>query len=176
MSAEISDRSPALAGIVDADAACDKVAGGFQFIEGPVWDPRDQSLLFSDIPGDEIFRWRDAQVSSFRKPSRMSNGHTWDRAGRLLSCEHASSCVTRTEPDGRITILASHYAGKELNSPNDIVVRSDGSIWFTDPGYGRMQYYGVERPEQLGFHGVYRLEPDGGDPALVAHEFAQPNG
>ena len=140
MSAEISDLSPGLAGIVEADAACEKVAGGFQFIEGPVWDPRDQSLLFSDIPGDEIFRWQGGQVSSFRQPSRMSNGHTWDRAGRLLSCEHASSCVTRTEPDGRITILASHYAGKELNSPNDIVVRSDGSIWFTDPGYGRMPY------------------------------------
>jgi len=169
-------REGRFADIVAPDAACEKVAGGFLFIEGPLWDARSGSLLFSDIPGNEIRRWDGAAVTSFRKPSHMSNGLAWDREGRLLACEHATSRVTRTESDGRITVLASHHAGKELNSPNDIVVRSDGGIYFTDPGYGRMEYYGVKRPEQLGFRGVYRADPGGGAPTLLADDFAQPNG
>ena len=157
------------------DAACEKIAGGFLFTEGPLWDPRANCLLFSDIPGNEIRRWNASTMSSFRKPSQMSNGLAWDHEGRLLVCEHATSRVTRTESDGSITVIASHHAGKELNSPNDLVVRSDGGIYFTDPGYGRMEYYGVKRPEQLGFKGVYRAGP-GGTLTLLADDFAQPNG
>ena len=106
----------------------------------------------------------------------MSNGLTWDREGRLLCCEHATSRLTRTEPDGRVTVLASTYEGKELNSPNDVVVKSDGGIYFTDPSYGRMEYYGVPRPPQLGFRGVYRAAPDGRALTLLADDFGQPNG
>ena len=98
---------------------------------------------------------------TFRKPCAQSNGLAWDRQGRLLACEHATSRVTRTEPDGRITVIASHHDGKELNSPNDVVVKSDGGIYFTDPTYGRIEYYGIPRPPQLAFRGVYRAEPDG---------------
>ena len=179
MSAQIGSphtRDRRFADIVAPDAACEKIAGGFLFTEGPLWDPRANCLLFSDIPGNEIRCWNASAVSSFRKPSRMSNGLAWDREGRLLACEHATSRVTRTESDGRITVIASHHAGKELNSPNDIVVRSDGGIYFTDPSYGRMEYYGVKRPEQLGFRGVYRADAGGGAPLLLADDFAQPNG
>jgi gluconolactonase len=174
VSAQIRDRR--FGHIVAPEAACEKLAGGFLFTEGPLWDPRDNSLLFSDMPGDEIRRWHAGGVTSFRKPSRMANGLAWDREGQLLCCEHATSCVTRTGRDGRVTVIASHYRGKELNSPNDIVVRSDGAIYFTDPSYGRMAYYGVARPEQLGFRGVYRLAPGGAEPMLLADDFAQPNG
>jgi gluconolactonase len=106
----------------------------------------------------------------------MSNGLAWDLQGRLLACEHASSRLTRTEADGRITVLASTYQGRELNSPNDVVTKSDGSIYFTDPSYGRMPYYGVERAPQLGFRGVYRVAPDGPVLRLLVDDFAQPNG
>ena len=175
MSARIRDRR--FADIVAPEAACEKVAGGFLFTEGPLWDARSQSLLFSDIPGNKITRWdhrNGAQI--FRQPSSMSNGLTWDRQGRLLCCEHATSRVTRTDAEGRISVVASHYEGKELNSPNDIVVRSDGGIYFSDPSFGRMEYYGVPRAEQMGFRGVYRAAPDGSGVSLLADDFDQPNG
>jgi gluconolactonase len=156
---------------------CEKLADGFQFTEGPLWDASDRSLLFSDIPGDRIHRWRaGAAVETFRHPSHMANGLASDRQGRLIACEHATSRVTRTEPDGRITILASHYDGKELNSPNDVAVGRDGAIYFTDPDYGRREYYGVPRTPQLAFRGVYRIAPDGLGLTLLADDFAQPNG
>ena len=101
-------------------------------------------------------------MTPFRQPSNMANGLTYDREGRLLACEHATSRVTRTEPDGSITVLATHYDGKELNSPNDIVVGRDGAIYFTDPIYGRVEYYGVQREPELSFRGVYRIDPEGG--------------
>ena len=156
---------------------CEKLADGFGFTEGPVWRPAEGSLLFSDIPGNRIHRWRPgAAVETFREPSHMANGLGSDRQGRLLACEHATSRVTRTEPDGRITVLASHYQGKELNSPNDLAVGRDGAIYFSDPDYGRREYYGLPRPTQLGFRGVYRIAPDGTGPGLLADDFAQPNG
>lgn len=159
------------------DIACDKLADGFLFTEGPVWNARDDCLLFTDIPGNRIHRWREgAGVDIFREPSNMANGLTTDGQGRLLACEHATSRVTRTEADGRITVLASHYEGKELNSPNDIVVARDGAIYFTDPDYGRREYYGVPRPPQLDFRGVYRVSADGDGLTLLAKDFAQPNG
>jgi gluconolactonase len=154
----------------------EKLADGFLFTEGPLWDRRGQRLLFSDIPGNRIVQWsRAAGTAVFRAPSNMTNGLAWDREGRLLCCEHATSSVTRTEPDGRITVLACAYQGKELNSPNDLVVKSDGAIYFTDPTYGRSEYYGVPRAPQLGFRGVYRLAP-GSELTLLADDFAQPNG
>lgn len=163
--------------VVGEEIAVEPVATGFGFTEGPIWHPRDKHLTFSDMPGDEMRRWTPAGgVVSFRKPSNMANGNTYDRQGRMLSCEHATSRVTRTAADGTIAVLATHYQGKALNSPNDIVVRGDGSIYFTDPTYGRMPYYGVERPSELDFRGVYRMAEDGSGLTLLADDFDQPNG
>jgi len=155
----------------------EQLGTGFLFTEGPVWHPAGKFLLWSDMPGDHMRRWsaRDG-VSTFRKPCNMSNGLTYDRQGRLLACEHASSRVTRTEPDGRITPIATHYKGKQLNSPNDIVCRSDGGIYFSDPPYGRAKFYGVERPQELDFQGVYRVGPDPASTELLVDDFDRPNG
>jgi gluconolactonase len=163
--------------VVGDDVALERLATGFLFTEGPVWHPDEKHLTFSDMPGDQMRRWTAAGgVKTFRKPSNKANGNTYDRAGRLLTCEHATSRVTRTEPDGSITVLATHYRGKELNSPNDIVVKSDGRIYFTDPTYGRMPHYGVERAVQLEFCCVYRMPADGSSLTLLADDFGQPNG
>ena len=163
--------------VVGDDVALERLATGFLFTEGPVWHPYEKHLTFSDMPGDHMRRWTAAGgVKTFRKPSNKANGNTYDRAGRLLTCEHATSRVTRTEPDGSITVLATHYRGRELNSPNDIVVKSDGRIYFTDPTYGRMPYYGVERALELDFRGVYRVAEDGSELTLLAADFGQSNG
>jgi gluconolactonase len=175
MNVEIRDAR--FAAVVGRDVTFEKIAGDCLFTEGPLWHPREQYLLWSDMPGDHLRRWsaRDG-VSTFRKPCNKSNGLTWDREGRLLVCEHASSQVTRTERDGRITTIASHYQGKELNSPNDIVCAANGDIYFSDPPYGRADYYGVPRPQQLGFQGVYRVGPDAKSPDLLVDDFDKPNG
>jgi gluconolactonase len=153
------------------------IATGCIFTEGPLWHRRERYLLFSDMPGDHLRRWSEKDgVTTFRKPCNKSNGLAWDNQGRLIACEHASSHLTRTEADGRITVLASRYEGKELNSPNDVVVRSDGAIYFSDPTYGRVEHYGVPRSPQLAFRGVYRLSPDGKTLSLLADDFGQPNG
>jgi len=152
------------------------IATGFLFTEGPLWDVRNRRLLFSDIPGDVISAWSGSGTQDFRRPSHKSNGLTFDRQGRVLCCEHATSRVTRLETDGTVTVLASAFEGKELNSPNDIVVKTDGAIYFTDPTYGRLEYYGVLREPQLGFRGVYRVDGDGRNLALLADDFGQPNG
>jgi gluconolactonase len=142
-----------------------------------VWHPTGKFLLFSDMPGDHMRRWSAADgVTTFRNPCDMSNGLTYDRQGRLIACEHATSRVTRTEPDGRIVALATHYQGKQLNSPNDIVVAAAGGIYFTDPPYGRAKFYGVERPPELSFQGVFRVGPDPGSPELLVDDFDRPNG
>jgi len=170
-------RDPRFAEVVGREVASERLADGFLFTEGPAWDARNRRLLFSDIPGNLIAQWSEAGGKGvFRSPSNMSNGLTWDREGRLLCCEHATSRLTRTEADGRITVLAATYEGKELNSPNDVVVKSDGGIYFTDPAYGRMEYYGKPRTPHLSFRGVYRVEPDGGRLMLLADDFGQPNG
>jgi gluconolactonase len=174
--ASVEKRDARLSAIVADDVAIEQVATGFIFTEGPVWHAGGKFLLFSDMPGDHLRRWSAKDgVSTFRKPCYKSNGLTYDRQGRLLVCEHASSTVTRTEADGRSTTLASHWQGKELNSPNDIVVKSDGAIYFSDPTYGRMDVFGLKRELQLGFRGVYRIAPDG-TLALLADDFEQPNG
>src|SRR5207245_2707565 len=152
--------------------AFEKLGGGFLFTEGPVWHPAGKFLLWSDMPGDHMRRWSAKDgVTTFRKPCNMSNGLTYDRQGRLLACEHASSQVTRTETDGRIVPIATHYQGKQLNSPNDIVCKSDGGIYFSDPPYGRAKFYGVERPQELSFQGVFRVGPAPNTPELLVHVF-----
>ncbi len=172
----VETRDPRFASVVGEDPPVEEIGSGFLFTEGPLWHSGAAYLLFSDIPGDHIRRWHQADgVQTFRQPSNMSNGLAWDRQGRLLACEHATSRVTRTESDGSITVLASHYDGKTLNSPNDIVTKSDGAIYFTDPTYGRMKYFGRERACELTFQGVYRIDAEG-KVTLLADDFAQPNG
>ena len=170
-------RDPKFKSVVGDSVAFERLATGFLFTEGPLWHAAEKYLLFSDMPGDHMRKWsaRDG-VTSFRKPCAQSNGLAWDRQGRVVVCEHATSRLTRIEPDGGVTVLASHHAGKELNSPNDVVVKSDGGIYFTDPTYGRNEYYGTPRPLDLDFRGVYRAEPDGGTLSLLADDFGQPNG
>jgi gluconolactonase len=155
----------------------EKLGTGFLFTEGPVWHPAGGYLLFSDMPGDHMRRWSPQDgVTTFRKPCHMSNGLTYDRQGRLLACEHATSRVTRTEADGRIVPVATHYKGKQLNSPNDIVCRRDGSIYFSDPPYGRAKFYGVERLQELDFQGVYKVGADPASTELLVDDFDRPNG
>jgi gluconolactonase len=169
-------RDSRFASVVDPSVTIEKVATGFLFTEGPLWHARDRYLLFSDMPGDHLRKWSAGDgVTTFRKPCGQSNGLAWDREGRLLACEHATSRLTRTETNGDITVLASLHAGKELNSPNDVVVRSDGAIYFTDPTYGRDEGYGNPRALQLDFRGVYRIAPDG-TLSLLIDDFGQPNG
>ena len=172
---EIRDRR--FESVVGREVAFEKLATGFLFTEGPLWHRREKYLLFSDMPGDHLRRWSAKDgVTTFRKPCQKSNGLAWDRQGRLLVCEHASSKVTRTEADGTSAIIASHYRDEELNSPNDIVCKSDGGIYFTDPIYGRKEYYGVPREPALSFRGVWRAESDGNRLTLLADDFGQPNG
>ncbi len=162
--------------IVSPESVLETVADGFEFIEGPVWHPGRKEILFSDIIGDSLYHWtKITGLSVFRKPSNMANGNVYDRQGRLLTCEHATSRVTRTEPDEEITIMASHYEGKELNSPNDIVVKRDGGIFFTDPASGRSENFGILREQELDFQGVFRLDEQG-VLTLLADDFSKPNG
>jgi len=159
-------------------ARVERLWTGARWSEGPVWSAAGRYLLWSDIPNNRILRWddTDGHVSVFRQPSNNSNGQTVDRQGRLITCEHLTRRVTRTEWDGTITVIADTFEGKRLNSPNDVVVKSDGSIWFTDPSYGILMDYEGDRaePEQDGCH-VYRVSPDG-DIARVADDYLKPNG
>jgi gluconolactonase len=155
--------------------APERIATGLRFTEGPVWHP-DGYLLFSDIPANTIYKWLpDGTVETFRSPSGHSNGLTFDRQGRLIACEHSNRRVSRTEPDGTIVTLASEYNGSRLNSPNDAVVKSDGSIYFTDPPWGLTAQYGIPGTRELPFEGVYRLSPDGETLDLLEADI-HPNG
>lgn len=163
--------------LIPAGTALEKIADGFQFTEGPVWDARRSCLLFSDIIGNRIYQWspRDG-ASVWREPSGMSNGLTFDREGRLCACEHGNRRVSRTEADGRVVTLVERYQGKRLNSPNDLVYRSDGMLYFTDPPYGLSPPYGLAGQEgELDFHGVFRLTPKG-ELVLLCRDFERPNG
>ena len=163
--------APLAAGALDFNAPVEKLSGDFQFTEGPIWLAAKNELLFSDIPANRIVRYKDGKFATFRTPSHNSNGLTLDKQGRLIACEHGSRRVTRTEADGTITVLAARYEGRRLNSPNDVVVKSDGAIYFTDPPYG------VRREErELDFQGVYRIAPDGKTLTVVARDFHKPNG
>lgn len=167
-------------GVVGASGAeMETLADCFVFTEGPVWDPYEKHLIFSDIPTSTIHRWDAATgtITQIRDGTHKTNGNTYDAQGRLLSCEHVTSRVTRAESDGSRTVLASHYDGKQLNSPNDIVVDSRGDIWFTDPASGRrFELYGEIRAQELDFQGFFRVRPDGSDLTLLADDFETPNG
>ena len=151
---------------------------GCRWAEGPVWFNDGGFLVWSDIPNNRMLRWTpDLGVGVFRADSNFANGNTRDRQGRLVSCEHGGRRVTRTEPDGTITVIADSHAGKRLNSPNDVVVKSDGTIWFTDPTYGIMSDYEGHKGEQEqdGCY-VFCVDPATGDIRVVAEDFEKPNG
>jgi gluconolactonase len=171
--------SPAMRELVADDAELERLGTGFTFTEGPLWNP-DGFLLFSDMPGDVRRRWDEqGGVREVANPSNKGNGMTFDLDGRLIVCEHVTSSVVRMDPDGTGSgreVLATHFEGKELNSPNDVVVKSDGAIYFSDPTFGRMPGFGIERDQDLDFQGVYRIAPGGGDPELLVDDFVQPNG
>ncbi len=167
---------PVFARYVLGNSPVQKLATGFDWTEGPVWFGDAGCLLFSDIPNNRILRWTpDVGISTYRAPSNYANGHTRDREGRLVSCEHGKRRVTRTEWDGSITIIADGYQGKRLNSPNDVIVASDGAIWFSDPHYGIMSDYEGYRGEQELPCRVYRVDPDG-TIAPVISDMNCPNG
>ncbi len=160
------------------NAAVERIATGFRWAEGPVYFADGGYLLWSDIPNDRILRWleEDGHVSTFRSPSRHANGNTRDREGRLVTCEHETRRVTRTEHDGRITVLLDRHDGRPLNAPNDVVVAADGAVWFTDPGYGiDGPYEGTPAQAELP-RNVYRLDPATGRASVVAGDFTRPNG
>jgi len=160
-------------------ARLEKLAEGCRWAEGPAYFPAGRYLIWSDVPNDRMMRFDETSgaVSVFRHSSGYSNGNTVDRQGRLVTCEHGNRRVTRTEHDGSITVLASHHGGKRFNSPNDVVVKSDGSIWFTDPAYGiDSDYEGHKAESEIGACHVYRIDPNSGDVHSVADDFVRPNG
>jgi gluconolactonase len=163
--------------MVLSNAPLEKLGEGYRWLEGPVWFADHDCLYVSDIPNDRILRWSEhGGVTVFRRPAGFANGHARDRQGRLLGCSHHDRCITRTELDGTITVLASRYRGKRLNSPNDIVCKSDGTIWFSDPLYGiNTDYEGGKQSSELP-PALYRLDPATGDLTVVADDFDEPNG
>lgn len=166
-------------GLHIGSARLEKLAEGCRWAEGPAYFPAGRYLIWSDVPNDRMMRFDETSgaVSVFRHSSGYSNGNTVDRQGRLVTCEHGNRRVTRTEHDGSITVLASHYQGQRFNSPNDVVVKSDGSIWFTDPAYGiDSDYEGHKAESEIGDFHVYRIDPHTGDVRVVADDFVRPNG
>lgn len=164
--------------LVIGSAGLDELYDGCRWAEGPVWFADLNCLLFSDAPNERMLRWApDGGISVFRHRSNFTNGNTRDRNGRLVSCQHGTRSVTRTEVDGSISVIADQYQGKRLNSPNDVVVHSNGSIWFTDPTYGIMSDYEgyTAEPEQQK-RNVFRVDPQTGDIQSVCDDFVQPNG
>jgi gluconolactonase len=161
------------------NAGIERIAAGMRWCEGPVYFRDLRCLLWSDIPNNRLMRWdeENGAVSIFREPSNYANGNTRDNEGRLITCEQDTRRITRTEHDGTISTLMDHYRGKPLNSPNDVVVSTDGAIWFTDPGYGIQGNY--ESSQQRAFElptNVYRLDPGTGTATVVADDFVRPNG
>jgi gluconolactonase len=176
MTGTVEVNDPAMLGLVDPNASVEQVCTGFKFSEGPIWNPKEQCLYFSDMPNDIRRRWSPTGgVVEVRNPSNKCNGMTYDHAGNLYVCEHVTSALVKETPAGERQILATHWQGKELNSPNDVVVRSDGTIYFTDPTYGRMPVFGLERKQELDFQAVYGVPRDGAL-SCEAPDFAQPNG
>ena len=174
----IQSLTPAFDKLRLTSAAVERLATGFRWSEGPVWFGEFRTLLWSDVPANRILRWDEetGKVSIFRQPSNHANGLTRDRQGRLVTCEHLSRRVTRTEYDGSITVLAERHDGKRLNSPNDVVVRSDGTIWFTDPPFGLRGDYEGEPAEQELPTNLYRFDPADGSLTVMADDIDGPNG
>jgi len=164
---------------VKGSARVEKLYEGCRWAEGPAYFPAGRYLVWSDIPNDRLLRWDEmtGMVGVFRQPAGYANGNTVDRAGRLVTCEHGNRRVTRTEHDGSITVIADRFEGKRFNSPNDVVVKSDHSIWFTDPSYGIDSDYEGHRGEgEIGACHVYRADPRSGACRIVADDFVRPNG
>jgi gluconolactonase len=167
---------PELLHLIERDAPIERICTGFRFSEGPIWNAREECLYFSDMPSDVRRRWTERDgVVEVRNPSNKCNGMTYDGAGNLYVCEHVTSSLIMETPTGTREVLATHWQGKRLNSPNDVVVRADGTIYFTDPTYGRMPVFGLERRQELEFQGVYRLGAGRGL-HCEANNFNQPNG
>ena len=167
---------PEFRALIAGDAALETVATGFRFTEGTVWNPQTGVLFFSDIPASRMYRFDPAATPTaapqvFRDPSHQANGNTIDAAGNLYTCEHEARRVTRTRPDGTVDVLADHFEGKLLNSPNDVVVKRDGTVWFTDPGYGL-----EKRPQEQAAFNVFCLDPKTGELRSVLSDFKGPNG
>jgi sugar lactone lactonase YvrE len=166
-----------LRALVDPVTAAEKIAGGCIFTEGPVWNRLDNSLIFSDIQGDTLYRWTaDRGQEVFRHPSGQANGNTYDQTGCLVSCEHQNRRVSRTLADGSVETLVSHYEGRRLNSPNDVVSAPSGDLYFTDPPYGLRQPDGTFAAQEIPFNGVYRLAAADSGVTAVATDFERPNG
>jgi gluconolactonase len=172
-------KSDALRELVDVDKEVEQIGTGFTFTEGPVWNAEGEFLLFSDMPGDVRRRWSEQDgVTEIMRPANKANGVVYDAQGNLLVCEHSTSSLVAERPDGTRDTIATHFRGKELNSPNDVITRSDGTIYFSDPWYGRMPVFGIERERELGFQGVYMIRPGATELELVVaeDEFEMPNG
>lgn len=163
--------------LIERGYKIEKIATGFGFTEGPVWNKEKEFLLFSDIPGNTRIKWSEKnKIEEVMKPSNKCNGMTYDEDGNLIVCEHVTSTVVKEYPDGKKETVASHYEGKELNSPNDVIVAKNGSIYFTDPNYGRMADSGFERKRELDYQGVYRINSGNGKLELLVSDFKKPNG
>ncbi len=177
----IDAKSDAIHELVEEGSAVEQLATGFTFTEGPIWHPKEQVLYFSDMPADVRRKVTlDGQVTEVRRPAFKCNGMTLDADLNLLVCEHVTSSLVRERPDGVRETLAFHYEGKYLNSPNDVCVRSDGTIYFSDPWYGRFPGFGIERERELGWQGVFMIPPRGGQDELQLvvgkDEYEMPNG
>jgi gluconolactonase len=171
-------RDPRFSKLIHGNAHLEQLWTGGRWCEGPAWFAAGKYLVWSDIPNDRLMRWdeTDGSVSVFDHPCGFHNGHTADAQGRLVSCEHGGRRVSRIEHDGSVSVLADAFEGKKLNSPNDVVVKGDGSVWFTDPSYGiDSDYEGHAAPSAIGARNVYRVAPDG-DVRLVIDDMVQPNG
>ena len=156
--------------LVAPGAEVKKLAGEMQFIEGPVWLPKEKKLVFSDIPASKLMQWNEADGLSLYRMCEQANGNILDLEGRIVSCQHAARNLVRQEADGKITVLADKFEGKRFNSPNDVAVRSDGTLWFTDPPWG------LNEPPELPGHWVYKLDPDTGKVEVLIKDLAMPNG
>ncbi|MCK8782873.1 SMP-30/gluconolactonase/LRE family protein [Roseomonas sp. NAR14] len=169
---------PAFARLRIMNSAVERLYTGARWSEGPVWFADARCLYWSDIPNNRIMRWDEASGAAFawRQPSDNANGNTRDREGRLVTCEHLTRRVTRTEHDGRITVLADRYDGRRLNSPNDVIVAPDGAVWFSDPEFGILGHYEGEKAEPELPTNLYRLDPATGELRVMADDIARPNG
>ena len=169
---------PRMKDLLLPDSKLERHCTGAVWSEGPVYFSEGDYILWSDIPNNRMLKWSQAEgMSVYREPSNFTNGHTRDREGRLISCEHGGRRISRTEPDGNVVCVVDNYQGKKLNSPNDVVVKSDGTIWFTDPPYGIMSNEeGYQAESEIGANYVYRFDPQNEELSVVADDFDKPNG